>query len=805
MEQINFRKDDVICYQGDPSDGLFILLDGELEVLIADEITPTMKKNEILNLSKRVGIISQKKAPFGEISFFLNAPRNATIRALKNGSLVKIPADKDAISTLLKTNPVIGLSISKTLLHKSLATFGVIEDSVKIYKQAQMYFDNFSYMYYKINQNAKNKETLVYKTGKDLFALAHTGGNKISEKLSLAIIDTNLSQVFQREYGIPIEIPNINMEIIDLVKNIFYLPDKVAKIVIKLSPNIVEFSCLKLSEYLQQLNEVYIEINKQVEEQILKLAGQKDSVFDLYFILYDALKSANHPNAKFVEKSLMRLGKIIKDLTNQYIDMYGSNIKTLHKEYLKMESKFKTEEAAVKAKKQEAKKLAMIEQSNLKFEDNFNSLLALPCSNEDIKSKLRAAMEKYHKIVDKFDTVGDTRKIKKDLDNIYWDFYKDLFIHYIDKGGQLPIEAILMLRYGVLDENTLNEETIACLKSTPIDTPHKLPIYFADEWLEKICNNEETPSINGLGQTYNEYLKENNITAVDATNEMLKYEIKEVLAAAMRTCAGMLSNQTPILDSDYISLKPENSIVTKEKLEQTVREILAVDYSCFYREVRLVYAGDSDFVQKEIEPNFIIVPVAGSRAVCWQELDGKNKMSRARIMVPLFATADLKEMLLLALAHFRWELAKTIAGPNWGDPVEGGLTGKYFDYTSTFKQSKELSEEVKEKIKKQFKKLAQTKDRFADDYILWINFESQAIFKLNVLNRDIFYNYVPFAKNIRDKVASNPNFQKLNFKFVNLNTKKLQQIDTKIKKLEKAGIEIPEDVRREYEFYKLGI
>ncbi|MBP7654066.1 cyclic nucleotide-binding domain-containing protein [Candidatus Dependentiae bacterium] len=805
MEKINFSKDDVICYQGDASDGLYILIDGELEVLIAEEINAEMKKSEILAQSKRVGLITEKKTTFGEISFILNAPRNATIRAVSNGAVVKIPTGADPLKTLLRSNPVIGLSISKTLLQKSLSTYGVIENTIKLLQQAQMYYDNLAYMYYKINMNAQNKDNPVYKDGKILHSKAHSNGNKISDKLSIAIIETNLSQVWEHDYGINIDLPNINLEIIDIVKSILYLPEKVAKIAIKLSPNIVEFSCLKLSEYLQELNGFFVNANNLAEQAILKLAGQSESIFESYFSLYSLLKSANHPNIKFVEKALGKLIKLTKELHNQYSEMYNAKIKDLSKEYLKQESKIKDEEKTVEIKKEEAKKAVVIQQSDLIIDDNFNKLMTLQCSNEDTKSKLRTALEKYHKLIDKFDTAGDARKIKKELEAAYWDFYKDAFLHYMEKGGNLPNYTFLMLRYGILDENLLNEETINCIKSTPFQTKHTFPIFYADEWLAKIHDNEEKPSINGLGQTYDEYVKENKVNISDPASALLNFEIKEVVAAQVRTAAGLIAQQSPIVDSDYINLKPENCIVTKERLENTLKEILDIDFSLFYREVRLVYGDQADFVQKEVIPNFIIVPVSGSKAICWQEIDNRNKASRARIVVPLFATADLKEMLLLALAHFRWELAKTIVGPNWGDPIEGGMTGKYFDYTSTYKQSKELNAETKEKIKKQFKKLPQTKDRYAEDYLDWIINESQAVFKLNVLTRDIFFQYVPFNKRIRDKQSANPNFAKLNFKFVNLNKKKLVAIDNKIKKLEKMEIQIPQDVKNEFEYYKLLI
>ena len=53
----------------------------------------------------------------------------------------------------------------------------------------------------------------------------------------------------------------------------------------------------------------------------------------------------------------------------------------------------------------------------------------------------------------------------------------------------------------------------------------------------------------------------------------------------------------------------------------------------------------------------------------------------------------------------------------WGDPIEGGVTGEYFDYVNNFRKNSKLSTEAKEKIRDRFKALRTNRDRFADDYL----------------------------------------------------------------------------------------
>ena len=64
---------------------------------------------------------------------------------------------------------------------------------------------------------------------------------------------------------------------------------------------------------------------------------------------------------------------------------------------------------------------------------------------------------------------------------------------------------------------------------------------------------------------------------------------------------------------------------------------------------------------------------------------------------------------------------------------------------------------------------------FVKDYQAWMKYESQGSFRLNKVARDILVRYCPFAKDIRQGLATNPQYQNAFHRLDAENRKKLQR------------------------------
>ena len=187
----------------------------------------------------------------------------------------------------------------------------------------------------------------------------------------------------------------------------------------------------------------------------------------------------------------------------------------------------------------------------------------------------------------------------------------------------------------------------------------------------------------------------------------------------------------------------------------------------------------------------------------WQELDGNNRRSRGRIVVPIFFIGELEKSLAHTVACFRWELNRSIKGAMWGDPIEGGLTGEYFDYINNFKKNSKLSNEAKDKLKERFKSLRTNRYRFADDYMMWIFYEKDGIMKLNNVVREMLYRNIPFKKEIRDRLENMPAFAPMATRYKNVGTRTFTSFERRFKKYADGENNYPKSIQQYLDFLNM--
>jgi len=278
------------------------------------------------------------------------------------------------------------------------------------------------------------------------------------------------------------------------------------------------------------------------------------------------------------------------------------------------------------------------------------------------------------------------------------------------------------------------------------------------------------------------------------------YEIDHRLLNTITVCSGSTATAFPILSSMVMRGNPANFHLSKKKLESTVLSLREIDFSAFYRETVERIGEAREIIQDEVIPNFILLPSFGTKTMLWQELDGTNRKTRGRIVIPILFMGDIMKSLAHTIACFRWELNRSLKGAMWADPVEGGLTGVYFDYVNFFKKNPKLSTEAKDKIAERFKSIRTNRDRFAEDYVMWVLFEKDGIMKLNTVVREMFFRYIPFRKEVRGKLENMPAFSEIAGKFKNIHTRDVTGYQRRFKKYTDETGSLPEAIQRFMDF-----
>lgn len=432
--------------------------------------------------------------------------------------------------------------------------------------------------------------------------------------------------------------------------------------------------------------------------------------------------------------------------------------------------------------------------------------------------RISLMIEDYRKLPDRGSGDKEVHALRRKLTAVYYEIYYKVFIHAMKDESSLTPIIEMFLNFGFIDVAFVGEEHAKALYelSAHVDICHSKHIYTIYEWLKCIYNGEKEPCKNEFDMDYNAHLanlvKTGKLSADQIEDEkenrekIVEFEIMNMFASVNKQTYGKISTFCPILcDTDLLNV--EKMLVTADKLESAMNEIRKTDYSVFYREV--MFSDQSkgincEHLMKEILPDIILMPNAGSRGIMWQETSGIKSDTPGRFMFPIFTMSDVDDIMMQVMGTYRWEMCRRLQGVHWNDIRDKSLTAEYCSYIQFYKKNHDLSSDAKEKIKTSLARAKNSyKEVFVRDYANWINFEAKGSFRLNKVTRDILVRYCPFAKSIRNELKDNPVYQSSITKFETETKKKLQRYQAIYDKYVKADGEFHEDMMENLLFYQM--
>jgi hypothetical protein len=433
--------------------------------------------------------------------------------------------------------------------------------------------------------------------------------------------------------------------------------------------------------------------------------------------------------------------------------------------------------------------------------------------SREFRGEILSLLEEIKELPDIQSAAKEHIELRERFTRRYWELYEVCFLKMIDTDLKSFIPGI-MLHFGLIDETMVSAEELSVIDAAYsrllyVDQP--IPAMTLPYFLEKIYTGEINPSINEMGESFREVIKrqekmtkKEREAAVlfydDRPEDKVRYELRQVGSELAKMLHGSKRKALPVLHSGQLIGNLDRLLLDPETCAEHAMKFKNRDFSLFYREVISKHQHGTDLVKQEVLPNFVLYPVAGSRMMMWQELDGTKKNSQARFMLPLYFMENPEEAIGTVLGQFRWELSRSVAGANWMDPVEGGLSGAYYDYIQYFKKNPNLSTAHKEKLREFIKKTRSDRERFCADYLTWTLYEYEGKLRFNTVARDIFYRFVPFPLEMRQQMAQKPLYSDLEAKYENRIRKDLLKVESRIKKFEKAGDPVPEEFQAYLDF-----
>ncbi|MCR5196612.1 MAG: hypothetical protein K6D38_09840 [Pseudobutyrivibrio sp.] len=537
------------------------------------------------------------------------------------------------------------------------------------------------------------------------------------------------------------------------------------------------------------------------------LSADRGDMFELIFNLriYSAERGANQDN-------IIKLMKMLY----KYLSQCGLYDKALIKE--RWEEYDSHDFAATAAAFDEAKM-----QKQAEFTQTFEHICEFAEIDEEKQEQYRQELDAYLALSDREGKEDNERRARKKAIDLFYEIYQKTFFRVLEfeaMGGELDTIIKMFLNFGYIDYEAVGDDLTNELADlvdrldTLCSSDHFFTIY---KWLRAIYAGEREPSKNELDLDYRGFIleerKSGNILEADMQTWMndqeqkVIFEINNFFKSSNRTTSGKMTAFCPVLTKEDFNAEPMRMLLTQAKLIEAIGKIEEVDYGIFLREgyyTNMEANVKSEAYLKRVEPDIILLPNVGMRAMMWQECGGIKVDSPGRFVFPMFTLDDVDKLMIYCCGAFRWEICRKEQGARWNDIASECLTSDFYDYFTFYRKNKELSAENKEKVKNLLKSSRNSmREAFTKQYTIWINFEAQGSIRLNKLERNILNKYCTFSKPYRSRVTSHPMFEQALSRHEIKTSQALHHLKSVIDKVEKNGGEVPEEVKQGMEYLRM--
>ncbi|SFO14612.1 hypothetical protein SAMN04487831_109107 [Pseudobutyrivibrio sp. UC1225] len=758
MEPINVAQGKKLINEGDPVDSMYVIVTGTIEQVWKDQ-----------HLTLGPGTIAG-------LSDALNVSYEADYTVAEDAMVIKCPyKNMNDFDAIFEAQPVYIFGFSK-------GAFRQCRDVFKIYDDRKKQVDDF-YSYCRGINNEYKKQ-------------CRTIGAEIQEIPMLEEIEPLdlKDEILKWEHDY---IDSLNSVDNKEIENIYGSRNEIATGVIGISCGYMKraIECIEtMGFYLEEFSSIL-------------LSPDKGDMFELIFNLqiYAAQHGAKQDDIKKLMKMLYK-----------FMSQSGLYDKALIKErWTEYDSH---DFAATAANFDEAKMMKQAE-----FTQTFEHICEFAEIDEDKTAEYKEQIAEYLALSDREGKEDNERKVRKKAVDLFYEIYKKTFFRALEfeaYGGELDTIIKMFLNMGYIEYDAVGDDLtneladIMDRMETLCQGEHVFTIY---TWLRAVYAGEREPSRNELDLDYRGFVleerKAGNISEADMPNWMndqeqkVKFEMDNFFISANRTTSGKMSSFCPILTKEDFGGDVMKTLLTKAKLEEAMGKIEEVDYGIFLREgffTDMEAGVKSESYLKRVQPDIVLLPNCGMRAMMWQECGGIKVDSPGRFVFPMFTFDDLDKLMIYCCGAFRWEICRKEQGSRWNDIGSECLTSDFYDYFTFYRKNKELSAENKEKVKTLLKSSRNNmREAFTKQYTIWINFEAQGSIRLNKAERNILNKHCTFAKAYRSKVANHPMYEQVISRHEIKCSQAYNHLKTMIDKVEKNEGVVPDEVKQGLEYLKM--
>lgn len=408
-----------------------------------------------------------------------------------------------------------------------------------------------------------------------------------------------------------------------------------------------------------------------------------------------------------------------------------------------------------------------------KLEDSVNIILEYSGLDSTLLEDFKAQLELYKSFADKDSSDKEVSTCRKALTGLFNRLYTAIVLRAV-KDDSVSEVIKMFINYGYVDQE-LSGHSVAVklfhLSEDSAEAPIE-QVYTAFQWFKAVYDGKKQPSRNEFDIDYtqhlNSLLKEKQIDKAtfnemkDDSEAKVRYELENMFPTVNKMTYGRILSFCPVLAKDHMIKNVDDSLILPSEVTKYLDRVSSIDYSAFYHEY--VFEDRPHNIKEDIyvsiRPDVILMPNVGSRGCLWQEIEGLNRRTPARMMISSIFTEDIYKAFVHMTAEYRWEMCKREMGGRWNDIASHCLTSDFSDYAQFYMKDREISSDIKEKIHETLRRCRNNfKEFFANEYSIYIINEAEGNFKLNKHSRQLLFKHCPFSKNVREALEGNVIYQ----------------------------------------------
>ena len=314
---------------------------------------------------------------------------------------------------------------------------------------------------------------------------------------------------------------------------------------------------------------------------------------------------------------------------------------------------------------------------NIMREDCIAHIMEYAGYGSDMIRDFHSIVQQYRELPDMMSTDNEARQLRREITKVFYDIYTKAFMRSVEELVKPSPIMMMFFNFGFMDAEVLGETNTNALYNLTdsLGLFHSANVYTVYDWLVQIYQGKKEPSRNEFDQDFNAFLLEEKRTGNITEEQMQQYkndsrqkvqfEIRNMFTSGNRVTYGRVTTFCPVLmEEDFINTV-EKMAVTAEKIADAINKVRCVDYSALYHDVMFSDPDrgiNQEWIKKEILPDVILMPNAGTRTLMWQETSGAKIDTPARFLFPIFSAVDLDDQMVECIGRYRWEICRRVQG-----------------------------------------------------------------------------------------------------------------------------------------------